>query len=88
MGNASEIKKAVTAFVHESVGRLNLVYTDETGRARMLSSTDARAAARRAGRKADKAFREGRTQEAAEAKQAQLIQEATVVEIEKSISFS
>ena len=88
MGNASEIKKAVTAFVKESVGRIQLVRTDETGRARLLSSSDARAAARRAGRKADKAFREGRTQEAAEAKQAQLIQEATVVEIEKALALA
>lgn len=84
MRNAEQLRSAVAAFARENVGRMTFAEVRPNGTFKFLTPGAASAAARRAARKAEKLFKEGKPIEAAEAKQAQLIQETTVVEIKKA----
>ncbi len=81
------IRQAVKAFVREDVD--NMVYARQlpSGHWSVISDTNARYAAERAGRQADKARATGDVNAVANAKQAQLIQSSVVVAINDARDF-
>lgn len=81
------LQRAVKAFVREDVD--NMVYARQlpSGRWSVISDTNARYAAERAGQQADKARATGDVNAVANAKQAQLIQSAVVVAINDAREF-
>ena len=82
--NAEQLRKVVAAFARENVDRMTYAEVKANGKLKLISTKSASEAARRAARKAENLFKEGKPIDAAEAKQAQLIQETTVVEIKKA----
>lgn len=81
---AEQLRKSVAAFARENVDRMTYAEVKANGRLKILTPSAASAAARRAAKKAEELFKAGKTVDAAEAKQAQLIQETTAVEIKKA----
>lgn len=76
MGSQRELRDAIVAFAKQAVARMSLY---------RLSSARFNAAANRAGKNAFRAFTNGDTQGAAEAKQAQLIQTALGKEVDATL---
>ena len=84
MGQQTKIKAAAVEFAKDKISRMQVATKDASVRWAIPSVSDLRSCAARAGRNAMRVFGEGKTAEAADAKQAQLVHECMAAQLEKA----